>query len=140
MTMTNFNTVLLSIKPKWADLILSGEKTIEVRRKVWINKSIDKVLIYSSTPVQKVVGEFKVARLDTGYISRLIQSYEKHYLKHLLTGSNLSKNEFIEYFEGLEKYNVITIMSTITYPEPKHLSDFGISRPPQNFCYINDKF
>lgn len=47
--------IILSIKPKYAYLILSGEKTIEVR-KVFPKKEIERIYLYSSSPVQKVVG------------------------------------------------------------------------------------
>jgi predicted transcriptional regulator len=55
------NSVLMSIRPKYADLIFSGEKTHELRRKVPNVSSGDVIVVYSSSPEKRMKG--------TGYIS-----------------------------------------------------------------------
>lgn len=135
MSNSNQNSVLLSIKPIYADLILSGQKTIEVRRTIWKNQNIDKVFLYSSAPVQKVVGEFTIKQIQ---------------LKHTILMNNNSFNILSEYAKiNIDKLNdyletshlfyLIYINEYIKYPEPKPLSHFGIKNPPQNFCYIPSK-
>ena len=44
--------VLLSIKPKYVDLILNGEKKYEFRRKIFRNET-NKVYVYCTSPVKK---------------------------------------------------------------------------------------
>jgi type I restriction enzyme S subunit len=52
--------VLLSIKPKYVELIKAGFKKYEFRRK--ISKKFDgsKVYIYSTSPIKKIIGVFDV--------------------------------------------------------------------------------
>jgi predicted transcriptional regulator len=47
--------ILLSIKPKYVEKILAGEKIYELRR-VIPNENIDIIFIYSSNPIKKIVG------------------------------------------------------------------------------------
>lgn len=46
---------ILSIKPKYAALILKGTKKIELRRS-WPTQNIGVLVLYSSAPIQKFVG------------------------------------------------------------------------------------
>ena len=52
--------VLLSIKPEYAESILSGKKKYEFRKNIFRNKNVDTIVIYATMPVGKVIGEFKV--------------------------------------------------------------------------------
>ena len=49
-------SILLSIKPEFAEKILRGEKRYEFRRKL-CQKEVDKIYIYETSPVKRVVGE-----------------------------------------------------------------------------------
>lgn len=51
--------VLLSIKPEFVEKIFSGEKLYEYRKATFKNEDISSVVIYSTMPVGKIVGEFK---------------------------------------------------------------------------------
>ena len=53
--------VLLSIKPEYAEKILNGEKKFEFRRVLPKNKEVDKVVIYATMPIGKIIGEFEIA-------------------------------------------------------------------------------
>ncbi|MEM4630937.1 MAG: ASCH domain-containing protein [Acidilobaceae archaeon] len=59
---------ILSIKPKYAKAILTGEKKVELRRlrgqKPPPSGAI--MVMYASGDVQKIVGEFEVERVDVG--------------------------------------------------------------------------
>ena len=58
------NAIVLSIRPQFADKILKGTKTVELRR-VYprrIGKG-DRGLIYASSPVKSLVGGFEIARI-----------------------------------------------------------------------------
>ncbi|MDR6600224.1 putative transcriptional regulator [Achromobacter deleyi] len=46
---------ILSIKPKYASLILAGTKKVELRR-TWPSQRIGVLVLYASSPVQKFVG------------------------------------------------------------------------------------
>ncbi len=49
--------VIFSIKPKYVERILSGEKKYEFRKRIW-KKQVDRVFIYASSPVKKIVASF----------------------------------------------------------------------------------
>ena len=51
--------VLMSIKPKYVEKILSGEKKYEYR-KTLLKKDVESILVYSTSPVKKVVCEIKL--------------------------------------------------------------------------------
>ena len=51
--------VLLSIKPEFVEKIFSGEKLYEYRKAMFKNVNVSSVVIYSTMPVGKIVGEFK---------------------------------------------------------------------------------
>ena len=49
--------VILSIKPKYAQAIISGTKKVEFRKKIF-KRPVDKVYISSSSPSKKLIGFF----------------------------------------------------------------------------------
>ena len=46
--------VLMSIKPVYAELIKSGEKTVELRRVLPKIKDGDVIVVYETTPIQRI--------------------------------------------------------------------------------------
>ena len=52
--------ILLSINPQYVDRIMNGDKIYEFR-KIPCKRNVDKIVIYSTSPVMKVVGEADVA-------------------------------------------------------------------------------
>ena len=50
--------VLLSIKPEFAEKIFDGTKKFEYRRTIFKNTNIKHIVVYASSPIQKVIGEF----------------------------------------------------------------------------------
>ena len=54
--------VLLSIKPEFAELIFKGTKKFEFRKSIFKNSEIKTVVVYASSPMQKVIGEFEIDR------------------------------------------------------------------------------
>ncbi len=55
--------VLLSIKPKYAELIFDGSKKFEFRRTIFKNIQVKTVVVYASSPVQRVIGEFQIEEI-----------------------------------------------------------------------------
>lgn len=54
--------IILSIKPKYCEEIFSGTKRFEYRRRVF-KQEIQKVFVYATSPVCKIVGEFELERI-----------------------------------------------------------------------------
>ena len=63
--------ILLSINPKYVEKIFSGEKKYEYRRNIFKNKNIDTIVMYSTSPIKKVVGEFKIKNIIEDFPQKL---------------------------------------------------------------------
>lgn len=55
--------VLLSIKPEYADKIFSGEKKFEFRKRIFKNIEVKTVVVYSTMPVGRIIGEFSIEKI-----------------------------------------------------------------------------
>ena len=55
--------VVLSIKPQFAEKIFNGTKQFEFRNSIFKNKKVKSVVVYASSPVQKVIGEFEIEEI-----------------------------------------------------------------------------
>ena len=51
-------TILLSIKPEYVERIFNGSKKYEFR-KYLPQEKVEKIVVYSTDPVQRVVGEIE---------------------------------------------------------------------------------
>jgi len=51
--------VLLSIKREFVEQIMNGTKKYEYRKRIF-KQDVDSVVIYSTMPVGRIVGEFKI--------------------------------------------------------------------------------
>lgn len=121
--------VLLSIKPEFADKIFTGEKKFEFRRSIFKNTSITTVLVYSSSPVKKVIGEFQIDEILKDNLDTLWDLTAEH--------SGITKNYFMEYFINKEQGFAIKIKNTKKYKIPKCIRKDFNSIPPQSFLYLH---
>jgi predicted transcriptional regulator len=120
--------LLLSIRPRFVELILDGRKTVELRRAP-IVRDISHVVMYATRPVKKVVGWFEVADVERASPQLL---WRRHG-----TTSGLSRREFFAYFEGADQGTAIQIGRVVAFDVPLGLSDFGSPAAPQNTRYIS---
>lgn len=88
-------TVLLSIKPKYAELILSGFKRVEFRRS-WASQDVGIIVLYSSSPVQKIVGIVEVEQVIVASPTSLWKTCTER-------GGGLTRRELRSYFAGKSK-------------------------------------
>lgn len=123
--------VVLSIKPEFAFKIFDGTKRFEFRKSIFKNKEIKTVIVYASSPVQQVIGEFdfdEVLNYDLSTLWDLTQEY-----------SGISKELYYDYFANKDEGFAIKIEKIRRYKNPKCLKkDFNLS-PPQSFAYWIDK-
>lgn len=122
-------TIVLSIKPKYADLILAGSKTVEFRR-AWAMEKVDAIAIYASSPIQKIVGIVQVSEVVKAKPATLWSYCSKR-------GGGLSKAELIAYMNGKEAGFAILLHGIRQFRKSidpcKVIKDFS---PPQSFRYI----
>lgn len=124
--------ILLSIKPLYANRILSGQKKVEYRKQVISRKDISHVLIYASRPVCRVVGEFRIA----GVI--LSDTPDKLWEKTARI-SGINKTDYFAYFANHSIAYGYQIEDVKAFDKPRTLLEYGLKRAPQNFVYVEDK-
>jgi predicted transcriptional regulator len=120
--------MLLSINPKHVNNIFNGTKQFEFR-KVVCTKNIDTIIFYATNPVQKIVGEAKVADIFVDTPSVIWEKTNKF--------SGISKSFFDKYFENRKIAVAFKVNNVKMYTAPKYLSDYGVKRAPQSFLYLD---
>lgn len=119
--------VLMSIKPKYANKIFTGEKLYELRRKIF-QKKVSSIVVYSSSPIMMVIGEIEVEDIIAGTPVSIFQQFEDKIC--------ISRDDYFSYFNNTNIAYAIKIGRVNKYHEPKKLSDFGIKRAPQSYIYL----
>lgn len=121
--------VLLSIKPEFVDKILDGSKKFEFRKGIFKNEKVKSVVIYSTMPVGKVVGEFDIEAIIEGSPNR-VWDITKEY-------SGITKDFFDAYFKRKDKAFAIKISNVRKYDVPYPLSSLGENiTAPQSYRYL----
>jgi predicted transcriptional regulator len=85
--------VILSLKPKYAKMILKGKKFFELRRRV-PKQPFKHILIYATKPVGMMIGEVAVKEIFKLPLDEL--------WKKTKSSNGLTKQEFFKYFDGME--------------------------------------
>lgn len=121
--------VVLSIKPEFAYKIFEGSKKFEFRKSIFKNENIKKVIVYASSPVKQVIGEFEIDKIINKDLETLWDITK--------TYSGISEEYFYRYFSHKENGYAIKIKNAKKYTQPKSLKgDFNLV-PPQSFAYYN---
>lgn len=121
--------VLLSIKPQFVEQIIKGTKRYEFRKAIYKRTDIDTIVVYASSPVCRVVGEFKVDEI-------LCENPETLW-QHTHDSAGITREFFDRYFDKREKAYAIRIKSFLPYENPTKLTEaFPGKVPPQSFCYL----
>ncbi|WP_312102243.1 hypothetical protein [Pygmaiobacter massiliensis] len=121
------STILLSIKPEYANRIFLGQKKYEFRKRL-ANKKIDKIVVYSSSPVQKVIGE--VAVTDT------LSMRPTPLWEATKNAAGISRGKYREYFAGCKMASAYKLGDAKLYNTPRSLLDYEIHTAPQSFVYL----
>lgn len=123
------NTIILAINPKYVQRIFTGEKKYEFR-KVICKKVIDKILIYETAPISKIVGEVTV--------KSVLKETPSDLWKITKTEAGIDYSSFFDYFKNREYAYSYVLENPIQYKKPRNLDSYGLSTPPQNFVYLNN--
>jgi predicted transcriptional regulator len=123
-------TFVLSVRPVYVERILSGEKTVELRRRFPNLSNSCRVLLYSTSPVQAIV-----CRAELKEVSH----HSLHSLwKHFSDAIGVTRQEFNAYFAGVDNGYALRLSKVRALAQPLHLSDLARDyafHPPQSYCY-----
>lgn len=123
------DAVLLSVKPKYSDLILAGQKRVEFRR-VWAANDVRQIAVYSTAPVQRVVALVSVNEV-------VCEPPSKLWSHCAALGGGLTKRELLEYFQGKPRGFAILLGQVRKLKRPVDPRDlFSAFTAPQSFRYL----
>jgi predicted transcriptional regulator len=123
--------VLLSIKPKYVKSIIEGGKRYEFRKTIFRNREIDRIYIYSSSPVKKIVASFEVGEILEDHPIDLWDNVKEY--------AGIDDQDFFSYFAGKSRAFAIGIrdLREISTPiDPRETVPGFV--PPQSYCYLDD--
>ena len=159
-------SVLISIQPKWCELIASGKKTVEVRKTRPKLETPFKVYIYETNwrdntywknhhngRLGKVIGDFVCRNIDFLQERDLFEGMDEISNSRIEEYSCLSIDELLQYKGNKEEIYGWHISDLVIYDKPRELSEFKqfvdrskgqryhedmlyLQRPPQSWCYV----
>jgi predicted transcriptional regulator len=125
--------LLISVRPRFAELLVSGQKTVELRR---VQPSVTPgtlVLLYASSPICALVG---TGSIDDIQVSGHDDIWHRHGPR-----TGISRDEYDAYFEGATAAVAITLTSVRPLPRAVPLRELRQGRkwfrPPQSFRYLD---
>lgn len=124
--------VLFSIKPTYADKILDGRKTVELRRKFTAAEVVGALaFIYSTSPVRELVGYARISGVRRLCVRDIWRDYRD--------AAGIEKADFDAYFDGRSDGWVIELEEPVRLPDGVPITDlrqrFGFV-PPQSYRYV----
>lgn len=120
--------IIISINPQHVKNIINGSKKYEYRTKA-AKSDVNKILIYETVPVKKVVAEVEILEVI------MLPPEELRNQTKLYSG--ITKEFFDEYFKEREVAYAYKLGKVKVFDKPKELIEFGIKSAPQSFVYIS---
>jgi predicted transcriptional regulator len=121
----------MSLRPRYAQAILRGYKTIEIRRRP-VNADLGTpIILYASSPERAVVGTARLADLSS---IKPAAAWQRH---HRAFG--ITRNEFDAYLSGALTAYLLHLTQVRHLDEPlplQELREDGPFHPPQSFRYV----
>ena len=122
------SVVLLSIHPQYVDLIARGEKRVEFRRSNFA-RNISRVVIYSTSPDQRIVGFCEVKQVVRSTPSALWKEHGKV--------AGIMREALFGYLKGMRDATAIVLSDFRWFVPGLRLPMLGIERAPQSFQYLS---
>lgn len=121
--------ILMPINPEYVDEILAGRKKYEYRKIKAKRNNIDKMIIYSTSPIMKVVAEVD--------IKEILEEDPEKLWKMTKNESGITKDFYNKYYKNKNTAIAYKLGKIRIYDKPKNLYDIGINYVPQSFVYLD---
>jgi predicted transcriptional regulator len=124
--------MLLSVRPRYAESILAGEKRAEIRRQRPSIRHGTPVIIYATKPLGAVIGTANIDRVCAGTPADL---WDRHH-----QDMGVTQEEFDQYLGGISTAYLLLLSgasrltSPLTLDEMRESADF---QPPRSYRYVN---
>lgn len=119
--------ILMSINPEYVERILDSTKKYEYRR-ILARREVNLLIVYSTSPVKKIVGEVEVIETIEMAPSSLWEKTKSE--------AGISRKKYREYFKGCKRAYAYVLGKVTRYEIDKRLTDIGIKKAPQSFLYL----
>lgn len=133
MSTKNDPTLFLSLRPRFAELLLAGHKTVELRRVRPAVAEGTPVLLYASSPRMTLVGRAEVARVEVGPTAQIWRDHGPR--------TGITRKEYDNYFTGLDQAVAISLVNIHRLQQPRPLTDLRRRlagfQPPQSYRYLD---
>lgn len=124
--------LVMSLKPRFADAILSGRKTVELRRIEPRIKVPTRALVYASSPTSSLVGQCIVSEVLRLPLPMIWERFNPQ--------TALTQEEFQSYFAGTNTGVALLLSNPARLPSVVPLVKLRQSvdrfRAPQSFAYV----
>ena len=122
----------MSVRPRYAESILTGDKSAEVRRQRPDIRAGTPVIIYATKPVGAVIGTARVDDVHEGSPQELWDRYHDQMA--------LSQDEYDQYLIGAATACILILSGAHRLPYPLTLDDMREAasfQPPRSYRYVN---
>nr|WP_237547406.1 ASCH domain-containing protein [Streptomyces sp. SID5476] len=122
---------MLSLHPRFATAILTGTKTVELRRQRVAVPPGTPVIIYTTSPVMALTGTARLTGVDTAAPGQIWRRHRKN--------CGISKAEYTAYMDGAARASALLLDSPrpLSSPVPlDHLRTTSAFHPPQSYRYL----
>ena len=124
--------LIISIRPKYINEMRKNIKKYEFRKNIF-KKKVDKIFIYSTNPVKKIVGYVNYSYFFEGKPEDIWEKTKEH--------AGISKDKYMEYFDHKKKAFAIDFSDIYFFENPinpyEEIKNF---RAPQSFMYFEGEF
>lgn len=123
--------ILMSIKPKFVEEIMTGQKVFEFRKRICKPEKVERVYIYSSSPMKKIIGSFE--------LNTVLEGLPEEIWERCSEGAGISKSYFMEYYENKEKAYALKIENLTIFDE--FISPYETHQnftAPQSYMYFDN--
>jgi predicted transcriptional regulator len=126
-----FSPLLLSITPRHAERIFSGDKSVEIRRRFSTKWAGAKSVIYASSPEKRLRGEVSIADVVPGPPDMIWNTFSSEI--------GCSHEEFESYAKGSDEVSALVLNDVMAYAQPIPLAQLEYLlqdqlMPPQSYC------
>jgi predicted transcriptional regulator len=124
--------ILLSLKPRFAEAILYGVKTVELRRQRVALTPGAAVLIYASSPVMAIIGTARVHSVER-------DNQQQIWVRHAAS-VGLTREEYDTYLRGVDSVSAISLENPSFLDNPVTLQQLRGEQPfhpPQSYYFVS---
>lgn len=97
--------------------------------KLDLEKNVDSIVIYATSPIMKIIGEVQLIDILEGFPDII--------WKKTFRSGGINKTSYDDYFEGKEKAIACRLGTVEKYENEMNLSDFHVNVPPQSYIYLD---